>query len=84
MIMIVSPLLWQAAASSLLAAMGNMCCGGGGGGNGGVDRDGTAPSSTKKRSSANAEFPFSESSPGESVMSLSKYPIITLANFRTK
>jgi len=43
--------------------MGNMCCGGGGGGNGGVDRDGTAPSSTKKRSSANAEFPFSESSP---------------------
>jgi len=42
--------------------MGNMCCGGGGG-NGGVDRDGTAPSCAKKRSSANAEFPFSDSSP---------------------
>ena len=54
----------QAAASSLLAAMGNMCCGGGG--NGGVDRDGTAPSCAKKRSSANAEFPFSDSSPGQS------------------
>ena len=76
--------MWQAAASSLLAAMGNMCCGGGGGGNGGVDRDGTAPSFTKKRSSANAELPFSESSPGESVISLSKYPIITLTNFRTE
>ena len=57
--------LTQAAASSLLAAMGNMCCGGGG--NGGVDRDGTAPSCTKKRTSANAEFPFSDSSPGKSI-----------------
>ena len=56
----------KAAASSLLAAMGNMCCGGGG--NGGVDRDGTAPSFTKKRSSANAEFPFSDSSPGQSII----------------
>ena len=55
----------QAAASSLLAAMGNMCCGGGG--NGGVDRDGTAPPGTKKRSSANAEFPFSDPSPGKSI-----------------